>query len=123
MLVGVSWTYSCEALQEHESETDGHAVPYALLEEFLELRFLAHTVGTAFLDLCSDLAHLMLDVCMRRVKVTKLCQDPFSSIEVVTSGQPTWALLATVTYAGRPTLTYVGTRGTRKHPKEARDQE
>lgn len=121
--MGVSRTYSCEALQEHESETDGHAIPYALLEELLELRFLAHTVGTALLNLCADLAHLVLDVCMGRVKVTKLCQDPFSSIEVVTSGQPTWVLLATVTYAGRPTLTYVGTRGTRQHPKEARDQE
>lgn len=81
-------TYSCEALQEHERKTDGHAVPNTLLKEFLELCLLAHTVCTALLYLCADLTHLVLDVCMGRIKVPKLRQDPFSSIEVVTTGKP-----------------------------------
>ena len=58
-------TYSSEALQEHESKTNGHPVSNTLLEELLELRLLAHTVSTALHDLCTNLAHLMLNVGMR----------------------------------------------------------
>ena len=57
--------YSCETLQEHESKADGHAVSHSLLEELLELRLLAHAVGAALLYLFANLAHLMLNVCMR----------------------------------------------------------
>ena len=63
--VRVTLTYSCEALQEHESKTDGHTISNTLLEEFLELRLLAHTVGTTLLYLCANFAHLMLDICVR----------------------------------------------------------
>ena len=80
--------YSREALQEHKSKTNGHAVSNTLLEELLELRLLAHAVCTALLYLDTDLAHLALDVRMRRIQVTKLRQDPFSSIKVVAAGQP-----------------------------------
>lgn len=58
-------TYACKALQEHESKTDGHAVSHTLLEELLELSLLAHAVRTALLNLCTDLAHLVLDVRVR----------------------------------------------------------
>ena len=85
----VALTYSCEALQEHEGETDGHAVSDTLLEKLLELCLLAHTIGTALLDLRANLTHLMLDVCVRRVKVTDFGQDLLGSLEVVTTGQPT----------------------------------
>ena len=86
----VKVTYTSEGLQEHESKTDGHAVTYALLEQLFELGLLAHAVGTALLNLSADLAHLVLDVCVRRVEVAELRQDLFSPFEVVTTGQPTW---------------------------------
>jgi hypothetical protein len=84
--------YACEALQEHESETDGHAVSDTLLKQLLELCLLAHLVGTAFLNLSADLAHLVLDVCMRRGKVSDAGQNSLSTVEVISSGQPSWRL-------------------------------
>jgi hypothetical protein len=84
--------YACEALQEHESETDGHAISDTLLEQLLELCLLAHLVGTAFLNLSADLAHLVLDVCMRRGEVSDAGQNSLSTVEVVSSGQPSWRL-------------------------------
>jgi hypothetical protein len=56
--------YTSEGLQEHKSKTDSHAVTHALLEQFFELGLLAHTVGTALLNLSTDLTHLVLDICM-----------------------------------------------------------
>lgn len=81
--------YSCEALEEHEGQTDGHTVPNTLLEELLELRLLAHAVGTALFYLSANLAHLVLDVCMVRVKVAELRQDLLSPFKVITTRQPT----------------------------------
>lgn len=83
-------TYTCERLQEHESKTDGHAVAHALLKQLLELSLLAHAVSTALFNLSADLAHLVLDVRVGRIKVAKLRQDLLSSFEVVTTGKPTW---------------------------------
>lgn len=86
-------TYSCEALQEHQSKANSHTISYALLEKLLELRLLAHAISATLLYLCADLAHLMLDIGVRRVKITKLCQDLFSSFKIVATGQPSGILL------------------------------
>lgn len=88
----MSMTYPGERLKKHKSQTDTHSVASALLEQFLELRRLAHAVGTTLLDLRTYFVHLVTKVRVRRRESPQCTQDLLCAFEVVTSSEPTWRL-------------------------------
>jgi hypothetical protein len=87
-------TYTSERLQEHERHANGHTVAHTLLKKFHELCLLAEVIGTTLFHLRSYLAHLMLNVRMRRIKASDLGQNSLSSVKVVSSSFPSGAFRA-----------------------------
>ena len=83
-----------EALQEHESHADAHAVAHARSEELLELLLARHLDGGALLDLAADLGHLGADVGVVGVEAADAHQHGLGGFEVVLARQPTGGLWA-----------------------------
>lgn len=77
-----------EALQEHEQDTDGHAVPHTGGEELLELVLLAHAHGAAELDLGADLANLVAHVRVVGGQLADHAEDRLGLLEAVLTGEP-----------------------------------
>lgn len=82
-------TYTSEGLQEHESESDSHPVTDTFLEQLHELSLLAQLVCTTFFDLGANFRQFMLDVSVRSIETTDLCQDPLGTLKIIATGLPT----------------------------------